>query len=50
MPPTGGSGTLAQTRYHQSPREAVMANEDSTFLLVGAYANVDDARADYEVV
>ena len=27
-----------------------MANEDSTFLLVGAYANVDDARADYEVV
>jgi uncharacterized membrane protein len=27
-----------------------MANEDSTFLLVGAYASVDDAKADYEVV
>ena len=27
-----------------------MANEDSTFLLVGAYASVDDARADYDVV
>jgi uncharacterized membrane protein len=27
-----------------------MANEDSTFLLVGAYASVADARADYDVV
>ncbi len=27
-----------------------MASENSTFLLVGAYANEDDARADYEVV
>ena len=27
-----------------------MANEDSTFLLVGAYASVDDAQADYQVV
>lgn len=29
---------------------AVMANEDSTFLLVGAYTSLDDAKADYEVV
>lgn len=27
-----------------------MANEDGVFLLVGAYANVADAKADYEVV
>ena len=27
-----------------------MAKEDNTFLLVGAYASVDDAQADYEVV
>lgn len=27
-----------------------MANEDSTFLIVGAYASVDDAQADYDVV
>ena len=27
-----------------------MANEDSVFLLVGAYSSVDDARADYDVV
>ena len=27
-----------------------MANEDSTFLLAGAYASVDDAQADYDVV
>jgi uncharacterized membrane protein len=27
-----------------------MAKEDNTFLIVGAYASVDDARADYEVV
>ena len=27
-----------------------MANEDSTFLLVGAYASVADAQADYDVV
>ena len=27
-----------------------MANEDSTFLLVGAYASVEDAQADYDVV
>jgi uncharacterized membrane protein len=33
-----------------TPKEAVMANQDSTFLLVGAYASVDDAQADYQVV
>ena len=27
-----------------------MAKEDSTFLLAGAYASVEDAQADYEVV
>ena len=27
-----------------------MANEDSTFLLVGAYSSVVDAKADYEVI
>ena len=27
-----------------------MASKDSTFLLVGAYASVDDAQADYDVV
>ncbi len=27
-----------------------MAKEDGTFLLVGAYSSVDDAKADYEVV
>ena len=27
-----------------------MAKEDNTFLLVGAYASVDDAQADYEVI
>ena len=27
-----------------------MANEDSTFLLAGAYASVNDAQADYQVV
>jgi uncharacterized membrane protein len=27
-----------------------MAKEDNTFLLIGAYASVDDAQADYEVV
>lgn len=27
-----------------------MANEDSTFLLVGAYPSVEDAQADYDVV
>ena len=27
-----------------------MAKEDNTFLLVGAYASVDDAQADYDVI
>ena len=27
-----------------------MAKNDGTFLLVGAYASVNDAKADYEVV
>ena len=27
-----------------------VANEDGVFLIVGAYASVDDAQADYEVV
>ena len=27
-----------------------MAREDRVFLLVGGYANVDDAKADYEIV
>jgi len=31
-------------------REIGVANEDGVFLLVGAYASVDEARADYEMV
>ena len=27
-----------------------MAREDGVFLLVGGYANVDDAKAEYEIV
>ena len=50
MPPTGRSAIMARTRYHHPPKGAVMAKEDNTFLLVGAYASVDDAQADYDVI
>ena len=36
--------------WNPRTREIGVANEDGVFLLVGAYASVDDAQADYEVV
>jgi uncharacterized membrane protein len=48
--PSAGRAAMLQESGTTTPKGAVMANEDSTFLLVGAYASVDDAKADYEVV
>jgi uncharacterized membrane protein len=50
MPATGRSAMLDRIGATTHEGEPGMANEDGVFLLVGAYASVADAQADYDVV
>jgi uncharacterized membrane protein len=50
MTTVGRSAMLGRNPVSPPEKGAVMAKEDNTFLLVGAYSSVDDAQADYDVI